>query len=91
MVISDNGSVFTTSETQSYMSSKLITWKFNLEVAPWFGGMWERLLASVKRCLKKVIGIKIISFVELITLTFEIELILNNRPIGADFNDDKFS
>ena len=34
-------------------------------VLPWFGGMWERLVASVKRCLKKVIGIKIISFVEL--------------------------
>ena len=38
--------------------------------------MWERLVASVKRCAKKVIGLQRLSFIELQTLMFEIELIL---------------
>ena len=80
---SDNGSAYTATETQQFASNRYIDWKFNLEGAAWFGGMWERLVGSVKRCVKKVVGVKTISFVELQTLIFEIELILSNRPIDA--------
>ena len=87
-MISDHGTVFTAKETQSFASNRFINWKFTLECAPWFGGMWERLVASVKRCLKKVIGVKVISYTELQTLLFQVESILNNRPIDADYDDD---
>ena len=43
-VISDNGSAFISDDTQNFVSSRLINWKFNLEKAPWWGGMWERLV-----------------------------------------------
>ena len=59
-----------------------------MECAPWQGGIWERLVASVKRCMKKVIGIKTLTYIELQTIVAEIEQILNNRPIGADYEDD---
>ena len=87
-MLSDKGSVFCAESTQAFASKRHINWKFNLENAPWFGGMWERLVASVKRCIKKVVGTKRITYVELQTLINEIELILNNRPIGVDYEDD---
>ena len=43
-IISDNGSQFTATETQSLASSKSIKWKFNLAAAPWWGGIFERLV-----------------------------------------------
>ena len=64
-----------------------IKWKFNIESAPWLGGMWERLVASVKKCIKIVVGIRRINYIELQTLILEIEVILNNRPIGVDYDD----
>ena len=87
-IISDNGGVFVAEETQKFASNHRIHWKFNLDCAPWQGGIWERLVASVKRCIKKVVGTKKITYVELQTLVSEIELILNNRPIGVDYDDD---
>ena len=87
-IILDNGSVFTADDTQRFASKHGIKWKFNLDGAPWFGGVWERLVASVKRCIKKVVGTKKLTFVELQTLIAEIESILNNRPIGVDYEDD---
>ena len=42
----------------------------------------------MKRCIKKVVGIQTLTYIELQTLAAEIELILNNRPIGADYNDN---
>ena len=67
-VITDKGSVFTAEETQKVIANKLINWEFNLECAPWQGGLWERLVASVKRCIKKVVGVKTITYVELQTI-----------------------
>ena len=88
MIISDNGSVYRAEITQEFATHRGIKWKFITEGAPWKGGAWERLVASVKRCLKKVIGIKKVTYVELQTLIVEIELVLNNRPIGVDYDDD---
>ena len=88
LVVSDNGTIFTASETQSFIYVRNIIWKFNIDAAPWWGGMWERLVASVKRCTRKVIGLKRLLFIELQTLMFEIELILNNRPLCEIYDDD---
>ena len=87
-MVSDNGGVFLADETRRFAAERGIRWQFSLDCAPWFGGAWERLVASVKRCIKKVVGTKKLTYVELQTLVNEIELVLNNRPIGIDYEDD---
>ena len=39
-----------------------IRWQFIVERAPWWGGFYERLIGSVKRCLKKSLGRSLLSF-----------------------------
>ena len=84
-VISDNGKTFISEDTQTFVSNHFINWKFNVEKTPWWGG----LVSCVKRCIKKVVGIRTITYIELQTLVQEIELILNNRPIDVDYDDDQ--
>ena len=88
IVVSDNGSVFTAAETQTFVTNRFIRWEFTLQKAPSWGGMWERLVASLKRCIKQIVGVQKLTYIELQTLIIEIELVLNNRPIGVDFEDD---
>ena len=45
-------------------------------------------MSCVKRCIKKVAGVRRISYTELQTLIMEIEAILNNRPICQDYDDE---
>ena len=68
---------------------RFINWKFNVEKAPWWGGKWERLASCVKRCIKKVVATRTITYIELRTIVQEIEVTLNNRPIDVDYDDDK--
>ena len=41
------------SEVVHFFNNHRVTWKFIVERAPWWGGFWERLIRSVKRCLTK--------------------------------------
>lgn len=88
LMVSDNGSCFVADETQQYVTNHLIDWKFNVPCAPWMGGIWERIVSCVKKCLKRTIGRRRVNFVELQTLVLEVEAILNNRPICDDHDDD---
>ena len=60
-----------------------------MERAPWLGGFWERLVRSVKRCLKKSVGRSLLTFEELRTLVVEIEATLNNRPLTYIYDDEE--
>ncbi|XP_065065262.1 uncharacterized protein LOC135691349 isoform X2 [Rhopilema esculentum] len=68
-------------EIKTFLEIKRIKWKFNLEVSPWQGGHFERMVRSVKRCLRKVLGNAKVSHDELCTLLAEVECVLNNRPL----------
>lgn len=76
-------------ETTNYFANKGITWQFIVEHAPWQGGMWERLICSVKRCLKKTIGQTSLTYDELHTLLVEIEGIINCRPLTYVYDDQE--
>ena len=38
-----------------YLSNIHVEWKFIIDRAPWWGRFWERMVKSVKRCLRKCI------------------------------------
>lgn len=57
---------------QDFFSERRITWRYVVERAAWQGAMWERLIRSVKVCLRKVMGR---------TLLTEVEAVINSRPL----------
>ena len=65
----------------TYLQDKGIQWRFNLERAPWWGGYFERLVGTVKRCLRKILGTARLTFDELYTVLVETEGIINGRPM----------
>ena len=100
MLLSDNAKTFKSaskelsrikrsSEVQQHLANKGVTWRFITEKAPWHGGFWERLIKSVKRCLKKSIGRAMLTFEEMRTILVEIETTLNNRPITYVYDDEE--
>ena len=81
LVVSDNAKTFKCSTLKAFLSRYNISWKFNVPRAPWWGGFFERLVRSVKRCLKKVMRISKVNYEEFETLLVEVEGILNSRPL----------
>ena len=64
-----------------YFSGVRVQWEYNLEKAPWWGGMLERMIWSMKRCLKKAIGRAKLSHDELLTAVTQVEATPNSRPL----------
>ena len=57
-------------------------WRFISPASPWQGGMYERLVALVKKPLKKVFGSKIYDYETFRTNVMECEAVVNSRPLG---------
>ncbi|GFT40873.1 putative pao retrotransposon peptidase superfamily [Trichonephila clavipes] len=66
---------------KNVISSEGVTWKFIVELAPWWGGFYERLMRSIKEPLRKIIGRAQHTFEETMTILAEIENVLNHRPL----------
>ena len=67
LIVSDNAMTFKASEkllrrlhdvreVKEHLEGNRMDWRFNLERAPWWGGFFERLISTMKRCLRKVLG-----------------------------------
>ncbi len=80
--------LFSSSEVKDYLANLGVEWVFNLERAPWWGGVFERMVKSTKRCLRKTIGRARFSLDEMHTAIVEIEGIINSRPISYLESDD---
>ena len=97
--VSDNGKTFKAAsktleammrheEVQQYLSGVGVRWSFNLARAPWWGGVFERMIRMTKRCLKKIVGRAKLSLDEFTTLITEVEGVINSRPISYLSSDD---
>ena len=74
---------------KEYFRNKIVEWKFIVELAPFQGGFWERLIRSTKRCLVKISGRASLGFHELSTILVEIESIINSRPLTYVYDDSE--
>ena len=75
-------------EVQEYFAGINIQWDLNLEKAPWCGGIFERMIKSVKHCLRKTIRRGKFAMDELMTATTEVEAIVNSRPLSYLSTED---
>lgn len=82
------GTIFKDEVVEEHLVGLGVTWQFNVERAPWWGGAFERLVRSTKRCLKKMIGRAHFSVDELTTALAEIEAVLNSRPLSYISDED---
>ena len=53
----------------------------HIPAALWWGGMFERLVRSTKRCLKKTLHNARLTYEELLTVLSEFQAVINNRPL----------
>ena len=58
-----------------------VQWKFNTELAPWTGGIWERVIRTIKTTLHIVISNYRKSNIDISTFLCQIEEVINRRPI----------
>ena len=92
-IYSDNFSTFVSSakwlkkvarseETNDFLASNEIQWRFNLSRAPWWGGQFERMVGIVKDSLYKTIGRSVLNWNELSEVLLDVETCVNNRPLS---------
>jgi len=66
-----------------------IIWHFNPPTASHFGGVWERLIRSVRLILNKLLRDQVVCDEALLTIMAEVEKTLNDRPLWTPSDDPK--
>jgi hypothetical protein len=75
----------------SYLSVEGIDWKFIPPRSPNFGGLWEAAIKSFKYHYKRIVGNANLTYEELLTITVQIEGVLNSRPLSPlSDNEENF-
>ena len=69
------------------LSQREIEWHFNPPQASHMGGIWERMIRSVKDVMKSIANEQLLNDEALLTLVAEAEKIVNDRPI-TQISDD---
>lgn len=69
------------SQIEDAMLQKNIDWKINPPAGSHHGGVWERIIRSVRRVLNSVLGEQVLDDDGLQTLMCEVESTLNGRTL----------
>lgn len=102
-IYSDNGTNFCAGEKEirtsindwnqrainEFLRQRNITWKFNPPSASHMGGVWERLIRSIRKILKALLGQQLVNDEMLRTVMAEVQGILNSRPLTPISSDPK--
>ena len=83
LVVSDNATTFAAAARQmtSWYGPQAPKWNHIAPRAPWWGGLYERHIKSVKASLKKSIGRCRLTSKEIEAILIDIEGIINQRPL----------
>ena len=102
-IYSDNGTNFRAGEREireslgqlnqrqihEFLCRRNIIWKFNPSGASHMGGVWERVIRSIGKILRALLGDLLMSDKMLLTLTAEVQGILNGRPLTPVSSDPR--
>jgi hypothetical protein len=80
-LITDNHKTFRSQSLRKFAQSHSIDWKYILELAPHWGGFYERLNRLVKAALRKILWRSKLTYEEVETILIEIESFMNSRPL----------
>ena len=100
-VFSDNGTNFKGAEIEimqalknwnqhriiTVLRNRSIEWQFNPPAASHAGGVWERMIRSIRKILRSILGDQLVNDETLLTVIAEVEKILNDRPLTRVTND----
>ena len=64
----------------SFVAEKNCEW---ITIRPHFGGLWEAAVMSMKRHLRRLVGIQILQLDDFQTMIIQIGAVLNSRPLCA--------
>ena len=93
LIVSNNAKTFKSAlfdlvEVQKFLQNLRVTWRFNIERAPRWGGFFECLIRSAKQCLKKMLRNARLTDEKLLTVIIETECVLNSRPLTYVNSED---
>ncbi|XP_028517549.1 uncharacterized protein LOC110247780 [Exaiptasia diaphana] len=71
------------------LSQKNVQWYFNPPKASHMGGVWERVIRSIRKIMRAILGSKVVTDEVLRTTMSEVQAILNSRPLTPLSNDVK--
>lgn len=75
------------SELNTECTKRNIMWQHNPPTASHFGGIFESGVKSMKYHLKRVVGLQVLTFEEMLTVLNKVEAVLNSRPLCALSSD----
>jgi hypothetical protein len=72
-----------------YLVNHGVKFSYISAFSPWKGGVYERMVQTVKRAFRKAVGRRVLNSVQLATVLAEVQYIVNTRPlvyIGSEFD-----
>ena len=88
LAISDNHKTCRAEKTQNFAKKNGIKWRHILDLAPNWGGFYERMNSTIKRALRKTLKNAHLRYEELETVIIEIEAVMNSRPLSYVHDDE---
>ena len=100
-IFSDNGTNFRGAEVEiktalekwnidridNCLRTRGVAWHFNPPSASHTGGVWERIIRSIRKILRSLLGDQLVDDETLLTFMSEVEKILNDRPLTPPSSD----